>query len=47
MTTETRSAAPRTGRFDPATYEAKWQARWEADGIYAARDDDPGRSDTS
>jgi leucyl-tRNA synthetase len=40
MTTETRTGARRAGRFDPSGYEAKWQARWEADRIYAARDDD-------
>jgi leucyl-tRNA synthetase len=38
MTTETR---PRTQRWDPASYEAKWRERWEADGLYRARDDDP------
>ena len=40
MTTQTR---PRTRgpRFDPASYEAKWRERWEADALYAARDDDP------
>ena len=38
MTTQTR---PRTERFDPATYEAKWRERWETDQLYVARDDDP------
>jgi leucyl-tRNA synthetase len=38
--TPTRSG-PRAGRFDPASYEAKWRARWEADQLYASRDDDP------
>jgi leucyl-tRNA synthetase len=28
-------------RYDPASVEAKWQARWEADGLYRARDFDP------
>ena len=28
-------------RFDPASYETKWRARWEADELYVARDDDP------
>ena len=41
MTTEARTDARRAGRFDPAGFEGKWQQRWEADGIYAARDDDP------
>ncbi len=38
MKTETR---PRTERFDPGSYEASWRERWEADGLYQARDDDP------
>jgi len=29
-------------RYDPAAIEPKWQARWEADGLYHA-DIDPGR----
>ncbi len=43
MTTETRPGASRerAGRFDPATFEPKWRQRWEADQLYAARDDDP------
>jgi leucyl-tRNA synthetase len=41
MTAETRARTPRGARFDPASFELKWQQRWEADGIYAARDDDP------
>ena len=41
MTTETQARAPRAGRFDPASYEAKWRQRWEADELYAANDDDP------
>ena len=42
MTTETRSPArDRAGRFDPASFETKWQQRWEADALYAADDDDP------
>jgi leucyl-tRNA synthetase len=28
-------------RYDPASIEAKWQARWEADGLYHAPDGDP------
>ena len=39
--TETTTRARRAERYDPAAFEAKWQQRWEADGIYAARDDDP------
>ncbi len=35
------ASGPRSERFDPATYEAKWRERWEADGLYVARDDDP------
>jgi leucyl-tRNA synthetase len=40
MTTQTRPGATRGERFDPASYEAKWRERWEADGLYLARDDD-------
>ncbi len=28
-------------RYDPASIEAKWQARWEADGLYHAPDGGP------
>ncbi|MBM3469792.1 MAG: leucine--tRNA ligase [Armatimonadetes bacterium] len=28
-------------RYDPASIEPKWQARWEADGLYHAPDGDP------
>jgi leucyl-tRNA synthetase len=28
-------------RYDPVAIEAKWRQRWEADHLYAARDDDP------
>jgi leucyl-tRNA synthetase len=46
MTAETTDSTaatrpPRAERFDPASYEARWRARWEADEIDAARDDDP------
>ena len=41
MTTETRARGERTGRFDPASYERKWQDRWEANALYRANDDDP------
>ena len=45
MTTGTTHTAahprPRGERFDPATYEATWRERWEADGLYRADDDDP------
>jgi leucyl-tRNA synthetase len=40
MTAQTPSRARRE-RFDPASYEQRWRDRWEADGLYAARDDDP------
>ena len=33
-------AAPATA-YDPASFEQKWRDRWEADELYAARDDDP------
>ena len=41
MTTGTRAPrAPRRAaeRFDPASYEAKWRERWEADRLHEARD---------
>ncbi len=41
MTTQTRARAGRAARFDPASYEAKWRERWEADAIYVSSDDDP------
>ena len=41
MTTQTRARATRGERFDPSSYEAKWRVRWENDGLYLARDDDP------
>ena len=28
-------------RYDPQAIDRKWQDRWEADGIYRVRDDDP------
>lgn len=28
-------------RYDPGSIEPKWQARWEAEGLHHARDDDP------
>ncbi|MCV0403376.1 MAG: leucine--tRNA ligase [Chloroflexi bacterium] len=40
MTTETHARTGRS-RYDPASFEAKWQQRWEAEGLYTARDDDP------
>ena len=30
-----------TDRYDPRAIEQKWQARWEADRLYHANDDDP------
>jgi leucyl-tRNA synthetase len=41
MTTETPTRTPRTGRYDPTSFEQKWRDRWEADQLYVARDDDP------
>jgi len=34
-------AVNRLMRFDHRAAEKKWQARWEAEGLYHARDDDP------
>ena len=28
-------------RYNPSTFEQAWRARWERDGLYEARDDDP------
>ena len=28
-------------RYDPGEIDRKWQTRWEADGLYRVRDDDP------
>ena len=28
-------------RYNPSAFEQAWRARWESDGLYAARDDDP------
>ena len=41
MTTDTRARTERGPRFDPASFEQKWRERWEADRLYAVRDDDP------
>jgi leucyl-tRNA synthetase len=41
MTTETPTRRGRAERFDPASFEAKWRERWEADELSIARDDDP------
>jgi leucyl-tRNA synthetase len=40
VTTETPGRTGRAARFDPASFEAKWRARWDADQLYVARDDD-------
>jgi leucyl-tRNA synthetase len=31
----------RIERYDPQAIESRWQQRWQDDGLYAARDDDP------
>jgi len=39
-----RRAQPSEGRverYEPTRIEAKWQERWERDGLYHVRDDDP------
>ncbi len=40
MTTEMPTRTQRPDRFDPASFEQGWRDRWEADELYAARDDD-------
>ncbi|MDQ3879513.1 MAG: leucine--tRNA ligase [Chloroflexota bacterium] len=43
MTTQARGASNRSvERFDPASFESGWRERWEADGLYRAREDAPG-----
>ncbi|MFN2484846.1 MAG: leucine--tRNA ligase [Candidatus Limnocylindria bacterium] len=43
MTARTGAARTMSGeRFDPASFEQKWRDRWEADGLYRAREDAPG-----
>jgi len=46
MTTDTtragRGKRGAIGRFDPASYEAKWRERWERDALYVAHEDAPG-----
>ena len=39
MTTATPESTP--DRYDPGTIEGKWRARWAADRLYEAPDDDP------
>jgi leucyl-tRNA synthetase len=38
---QTKQRPAHTERYDPASIEPKWQRRWEADGLYVTRDDDP------
>ena len=35
---ETVIKSASSGRYEPATMDKKWQARWEADGLHQARD---------
>ncbi len=39
MTEAIRSGRVMVDRYDPVTIEPKWRARWERDGLYAARVD--------
>jgi leucyl-tRNA synthetase len=39
---ETNQTDGRIERYDGPAVEAKWQARWAADGLYTVRDDLPG-----
>jgi leucyl-tRNA synthetase len=39
--TQTQQTEGRTERYDAPAIEEKWQARWEQDRLYDARDDDP------
>src|ERR671914_1273716 len=38
---ESRTTPARIDRYVPAEIESRWQKRWEDDGLYRARDDDP------
>jgi leucyl-tRNA synthetase len=40
MTTESPTRT-RPDRFEPGSFEQRWRDRWEADGLYVSRDDDP------
>ncbi|MBF6601168.1 MAG: leucine--tRNA ligase [Dehalococcoidia bacterium] len=39
--TQTKPRTPRGERYEPRAIERKWQARWQADGLYLTPDDDP------
>ncbi len=39
--TPTKPRTDPAARYAPREIEHKWQARWEADGLYLTRDDDP------
>ncbi len=39
--THTRPRHDNADRYDPRAIEPKWEARWEADGLYHTPDDDP------
>ena len=39
--TSTKERPRQAERYDPQAIEAKWQAKWEADGLYLTPDDDP------
>ena len=41
MTQTQNTTEGRIDRYDPPAIEEKWQARWERDGLYEARNDDP------
>jgi leucyl-tRNA synthetase len=36
-----QAAEGRTERYEPVPIEQRWQERWESDGLYTTRDDDP------
>ena len=39
--TDTKQRPRHAERYDPRPVERKWQARWEADGLYHTEDNDP------
>ena len=41
MATKTKATRTTEMRYSPAEIDARWQARWEKDGLYRVLDDDP------
>jgi len=41
MASKAKSKTTMSDAYDPSKIEARWQQKWEADGLYHAPDDDP------